>query len=57
MNNLINKMSENEFITYVICTIADYAKANGYDENETMETMGENLISISKVADFSEWKG
>lgn len=57
MNNLINKMSENEFITYIICTIADYAKANGYDENETMETMGGNLISISKVADFSEWKG
>lgn len=50
-------MSENEFITYIICTIADYAKANGYDENETMETMGGNLISISKVADFSEWKG
>lgn len=53
----INKMEESDLITYIICTICDYAKENGYSVTDTVKTMGENLIAITEISTFDNWKG
>ena len=53
----INALSEQEFITYIICTICDYAKANDYQITDTVKTVGENLVALTKISTFDNWKG
>ena len=52
----INGLSEVDFIKYIICTICDYAKHNNYQITDTVKTMGENLTSITEIANFDNWK-
>ena len=52
----INGLSEVDFINYIICTICDYAKHNNYQITDTVKTMGENLVAITEIADFDNWK-
>lgn len=51
----INKLSEPDFITHIICTICDYAKENGYAITDTVRTMGENLIALTEISTFDKW--
>ena len=53
----INNMSETDFIHYIVTTICDYAKANNYGVTDTVKTMGENLVCLTEIADFDNWKG
>lgn len=52
----INKLSEPDFITHIICTICDYAKENGYEITDTVKTIGENLIALTEISTFDNWK-
>ena len=52
----INELSEVDFINYIICTICDYAKHNNYQITDTVKTMGENLVDITEIAVFDNWK-
>ena len=50
------KLSETDFITHILSTICDYAKSNGYDVTDTVKTMGENLVCLTEIATFDNWK-
>ena len=52
----INGLSEEDFILYIICTICDYAKHNNYQITDTVKAMGENLVAITEIANFDNWK-
>lgn len=52
----IIKMSECDFMNHILTTICDYAKANGYGVTDTVKTMGENLIALTEIATFDNWK-
>lgn len=49
-------MSESDFITHILSTICDYAKVNNYEITETVKAMGENLITLTEIANFDKWK-
>lgn len=53
----INKMEETDFITYILCTICDYAKVNNYHITDAVKTMGENLVALTEISNFDNWKG
>lgn len=53
----INNLAEEQFISYIVCTICDYAKSNNYPITDTVKTMGENLIALSEISNFDNWKG
>ncbi len=53
----INALSETDFIAHVICTICDYAKENDYPVTDTVKTMGENLVALTEISTFDNWKG
>lgn len=53
----INKLSEADFISHIACTICDYAKENGYAITDTVKTMGKNLIYLTEISTFDNWKG
>lgn len=53
----INALSETDFITHILCTICDYAKANNYLITDTVKTMGENLVAMAEISTFDNWKG
>lgn len=50
------EMSEADFITHIVVTICDYAKANNYEITETIKTMGETLVALTEIGDFDNWK-
>ena len=52
----INGLSEEDYILYIICTICDYAKHNNFQITDTVKTMGENLVAITEIATFDNWK-
>lgn len=52
-----NNLPASEFISYILCTICDYAKENNYQITDTVKTMGENLVALSEIATFDNWKG
>lgn len=56
MSKNINEYTEHEFITHIVSTICDYAKANNYMINDTVKTMGENLVALTKISNFDNWK-
>ena len=52
----IHKLSESEFITFILSTICDYAKTNDYEITDTVKTMGENLVALTEICTFDNWK-
>lgn len=53
----INKMDATDFAAYIIYTVCDYAKANGYPVTDTVKTMGQNLVYITEKLNLDNWKG
>lgn len=53
----IDKLPEEKFISYIVCMICDYAKSNDYQIADTVKTMGENLVALTKIANFDNWTG
>ena len=51
----INALSEEGFISYILCTICDYARNNGYQVTDTVKTMGESLAALTEIACFDNW--
>ncbi len=47
---------DNEFFVNLICQICDYAKENEMSPNETVDTIGQNLIRIATIASFEAWE-
>lgn len=52
MNEILNDLSESNFMHYIVCTICNYAKENGYGVTKTAKTIGEGLVGLSGVCDF-----
>ena len=52
-----SELEQTEFMTYIICTICDYAKANNLQMTDTVKPIGENLIAITKISTVDNWKG
>ena len=52
----ILELSEEDFITHIVTTICDYAKLNGYEVTDTVKTMGENLVELTKICNLDSWK-
>jgi len=49
-------MSDEEFMTHIICEICDYAVANGMEPNDTLNTISDNIKALLKVSTFNNWK-
>lgn len=51
----MNEMNDIEFITHIIAEIANYARENNYDVDETIERMSVNLHDILSITTFENW--
>ena len=49
------KMNDIEFIAHIVAEIADYAKENDMDINDTIERMSQNLHDILSITTFENW--
>ena len=50
-------MSDEEFLTEILAQICDYAIKNGYEPDETIKTVAENMLVLLAVSTFNEWEG
>ena len=53
----INRMPQEDFMTYIVGTICDYAKANELLITDTVRTIGKNLVALTRISTFDNWKG
>lgn len=47
---------DRKFLIDVLFLILDYARANDMDEDETIKTIAENMLSLLKIATFKVQK-
>lgn len=47
---------DRKFLIDVLFLIRDYARANDMDEDETIKTVAENMLSLLKIATFKVQK-
>ena len=53
-----NKLtSDGKLMVDIISLICDYAKANGYEPDETLRTVANNILSFLSIASLNEWIG
>ena len=53
-----NKLtSDGKLMVDIISMICDYAKANGYEPDETLKTVANNILSFLSIASLNEWVG
>ena len=48
-------MDDAQFMIHIIGEICDYARMNGMEPNETLETVADNIKALLKIATFSNW--
>lgn len=53
----LNYLKQDDFLSKIITIICDYAYYNKLPIDDTVNTIGENLISITEIATFKNWKG
>lgn len=49
--------SDGKLMVDIISMICDYAKANGYEPDETLRTVANNILSFLSIASLNEWIG
>ena len=47
---------DSEFLTKIIDQICDYAVDHNYNPDETLITIAENILELTEIATFKEWK-
>jgi len=53
-----NKLtSDGKLMVDIISMICDYAKVNGYEPDETLRTVANNILSFLSIASLNEWIG
>jgi hypothetical protein len=51
------RTSDGKLMVDIISMICDYAKANGYEPDETLRTVANNILSFLSIASLNEWIG
>ena len=52
----IYKLSEEDFLSYVVTLICDYAQTNDYGVTDSVKTIGDNLMALTEICCFDNWK-
>lgn len=53
----IANYSPKDFMSYILNTICDYAKANDFEATKMVKDIGENLVELSGMIDFDDLEG
>lgn len=54
--NMPVKTGDEEFLSHIVSEICDYAVRNGYEPNDTLKTISENIMLMLEIATFNNWK-
>lgn len=46
-------MTDEEFMTYIINKIAEYAIDNNMEPDDTLKTVAENILALLEIATFN----
>ena len=49
-------MSDEKFMTDIIAQICGYAIKNGYEPDDTLKTVAENILKILEISTFNGWR-
>ena len=49
-------MTDEEFMTHVICEIAEYAIKNDMEPDDTLRTMANNILQLLEISTFNNIK-
>lgn len=47
---------DNDFFVNIICRICNYARKNEMSPDETIKTIGQNLVDLTTIASFDNWE-
>lgn len=50
-------MFDAQFMTHIISEICGYARANGMEPDETLETVADNIKALLEISTFNQWAG
>lgn len=50
------KTGDEEFLSHIVSEICNYAVRNGYEPNDTLKTISENIMLMLEIATFNNWK-
>jgi len=50
------KTGDEEFLSQIISAICNYAVKNGYEPNDTLKAVSENILAMLEIATFNNWK-
>ena len=50
------RMSDSRFMAHIIGEICEYAKKNGMEPNDTLETIADIIKALLKISTFNNWK-
>ena len=49
--------SDGKLMVDIISMVCDYAKANGYEPDETLKTVANNILSFLSIVSLNGWVG
>ena len=49
-------MKDEEFLADIISQICNYAVKKGYEPNETLKIISENILTLLEISTFNNWK-
>lgn len=49
-------MKDENFLVDVISRICNYAVKNGYEADETLKIISENILTLLEISTFNNWK-
>ena len=57
MNPYDELTCDGKLMVDIISMICDYARANRYEQDETLRTFANNILSFLSIASLNEWAG
>lgn len=50
-------MTDEEFMTYIITEICNYAVENDMEPDDTLSAIADNIKALLEISTFNGWKG
>ena len=50
-------MNDTDLLTKLISEICTYAVQNGFEPDDTLRTVAENILALLEIATYNGWKG